>query len=194
MHRSLWKKTYIPRFVDCRFESKRLSKVWFGQTLQISPALPQHPRGLTTDALETIQEIPADNTKLPKKIAAGVINLTIKCNKGRSYELVPSTLTARDVLLDLVNLKEVIKNVRPDAVVSFITILPITFFQQLKYWVDKKRLPNLWGPKNISTITWNNHGKHQQKHKPVKSLSPSRCHMPNRMLAHRGIRNAERGS
>ena len=76
------------------------------------------------------------------KIAAGVNNLTIKRNKGRAYELVPSAATARDVLNDLVNLKGEIKKARPDAIVSFITIPPINFFQQLKFWVDKKKLPN----------------------------------------------------
>ena len=72
----------------------------------------------------------------------GINNLTIKINTKCSYELAPSATTARDVLNYLINIKEEIKKKRPDAIVSFVTIPPINFYQQLKYWTNKKRLPH----------------------------------------------------
>ena len=95
---------------------------------------------LLSQSLEEIEQIPKENTKLLIKIAAGINDLTVKRNNGHGYELAPSSTTTRAVLNRLLNIKEEIKKKRPDAIISFVTIPPINFYQQLRFWVDKKRL------------------------------------------------------
>lgn len=98
-------------------------------------------RDLTADALTLVRNISPDNTTLLIKIAAGINNLTLKINRRRAYEIAPSTATANTVLAELVNLKRAIKEIRPDAIVSYMTIPPVNFIQQLSYWQEKRCLP-----------------------------------------------------
>ena len=97
---------------------------------------------LTEQAVSAISDIPKDNTRVIVKIAAGVNNLTIKVPRRRSYELTPAhDITADEIIDELTKLKNDIKDCRTDAIISFMTIPPINFLQQLHYAQSTNRLP-----------------------------------------------------
>ena len=97
-------------------------------------------RDLKDNTLALINDIPPTNTKIIVKIAAGINNLTRKIDHKGSYEIAPSTATASSVLAELVNLKHSIQEIRPDAYISYMTIPPVNFLQQLTYWTAKGKL------------------------------------------------------
>ena len=96
-------------------------------------------RDLQDDAIALIGGLPKTKTKVIVKIAAGINNLTEKINHQRSYEIKPSAASANNILAELVNLKRKIKEVRPDSYVSYMTIPPVNFLQQLTHWEGTRR-------------------------------------------------------
>ena len=95
---------------------------------------------LKEDIQDLIDEIPCRNTTLLIKIAAGINNTTSKVNRSRCYEIAPSTSTADNVIHELKALKSDIKEHRPDAIVSFITIAPVVFLKQLQFLKDRRKI------------------------------------------------------
>lgn len=97
---------------------------------------------LTSDAIDKIRDIPVVNTKVLVKIAAGINNLNSKISRPGCYEIAPSAVEPENLLHELNELKDRLKEIRSDIIVSYITIPPVNYLQQLKYWQDKKRLTN----------------------------------------------------
>ena len=96
---------------------------------------------LAEDTIDLLNEIPRENTSIILKIAAGINNLNAKVKRSRAYEIAPTPVEPEDILEELNALKSKIIEARPDAIVSYITIAPVNYLQQLKYWQDKHRLP-----------------------------------------------------
>ena len=95
---------------------------------------------LKTEFCELIEDVPKDNSVFFVKIAAGINNLTSKVNRKRAYEIAPSTATADDIIDELLKLRDEIKEVYPPAIVSFVTIAPVVFLKQLRYFQEQRKL------------------------------------------------------